>query len=69
MMLAARIIQKLEEEAPRSAVEAALADMGKVGGETGAVVLTPEGSAVRRITATIFAVAYASSADPEPKVF
>jgi beta-aspartyl-peptidase (threonine type) len=43
MMLAARIIQKLEEEAPRSAVEAALADMGKVGGETGAVVLTPEG--------------------------
>jgi beta-aspartyl-peptidase (threonine type) len=43
MMLAARIIQKLDEEAPRSAVEAALADMGKVGGETGAVVLTPEG--------------------------
>lgn len=68
MMLAARIIQKLNKEAPQSAVEAALAYMDKVGGEAGAVVLTANGEFGWAHNSDHFAVAYASSADPEPKV-
>jgi beta-aspartyl-peptidase (threonine type) len=50
-------------------VEAALADMAKVRGEAGAVVLTPDGAFGWAHNSDHFAVAYASSADPEPKVF
>lgn len=69
MMLAARIMQKLEGGTARSAVEAALMQMQSVGGEAGAIVLTPDGHCEWAHNSDHFAVAYATSSSPEPKIF
>jgi beta-aspartyl-peptidase (threonine type) len=69
MMLAARIMQKLEGGTARSAVEAALVQMDSVGGEAGAIVLTSDGYCEWAHNSDHFAVAYATSSSPEPKIF
>jgi beta-aspartyl-peptidase (threonine type) len=69
MMLAARIMQKLDRESPLQAIQAALGEMSAVGGEAGAIVLMPDCRFGWAHSSDHFAVAYASSHAPEPKVY
>lgn len=68
-MLGARVMQALKELSPRTAVEEALTYMKRVGGEAGGIVLTKDGQLGWAHNSDHFAVAHASSANPEPKIY
>ncbi|WP_246655261.1 isoaspartyl peptidase/L-asparaginase family protein, partial [Rhizobium laguerreae] len=69
MILAARVMYALDDLSPREAVEASLAHLDHIGGEAGGIALTPEGKVGWAHNSDHFAVAYASSDDPSPKVY
>ncbi|MBY3101902.1 asparaginase [Rhizobium laguerreae] len=69
MILAARVMYALDDLSPREAVEASLAHLDNIGGEAGGIALTPEGKVGWAHNSDHFAVAYASSDDPSPKVY
>lgn len=69
MMLAARIMRGLEHGDPDSAIQTALAQLTMIGGEAGAIALTPDGRFGWMHTSRDFVVAMASSAAPEPHVY
>ncbi|OWV65501.1 asparaginase [Rhizobium sp. R339] len=69
MILAARVMQALEDLSPDQAVEAALAHLERTGGQAGGIVLTPDGKFGWGHNSDDFAVAIASSASPVPKVY
>ena len=68
-MLAARVMQSLEDSAPQAAIEAAIARLPRVGGEAGGVVLDPTGRIGWAHNSPHFAVAAATSDDGRPCVF
>ncbi|CCM78494.1 isoaspartyl peptidase/L-asparaginase family protein [Rhizobium mesoamericanum] len=69
MILAARVMQALEDLSPDQAVEAALAHLERTGGEAGGIVLTPDGKFGWAHSSEDFAVAFASSAHPDPQIY
>lgn len=69
MMLAARVMHTIETLGPEGALEAALRQIQRIGGEAGGIVLTPDGRASWAHNSPHFAIAYAGSGDPAPKVF
>lgn len=69
MMLAARVMHGFDAVDPGKTVEAALAAMGRIGGEAGAIVLSADGTMGWAHNSSHFAVAYESSASAGPKVF
>ncbi|WP_064708478.1 isoaspartyl peptidase/L-asparaginase family protein [Rhizobium bangladeshense] len=69
MILAARVIQALEDLSPDRAIEAALTHLERTGGEAGGIVLTPDGKFGWGHNSEDFAVAFASSAHPDPQIY
>jgi beta-aspartyl-peptidase (threonine type) len=69
MMLAARVMHALDHLQPDDAMRAALEHLKWVGGEAGGIILTPEGTFGWFHNSDTFAVGYASSVDPLPKVY
>jgi beta-aspartyl-peptidase (threonine type) len=68
-MLAARIMHGLAASSPDEAVQAALVQLSAIGGEAGAIVLSPSGKIGWMHSSKGFAVAHANSSHPDPKVF
>ena len=68
-MLAARVMHLIDALGPAGALEAALRQLERIGGEAGGIVRTPDGTVSWAHNSPHFAVAYASSDDPAPKVF
>ncbi|MFH5923017.1 isoaspartyl peptidase/L-asparaginase family protein [Roseomonas xinghualingensis] len=62
-MLAARVMQSLEAQPPQAAIEAALARLGRTGGEAGGIVLDRAGRIGWAHNSTHFAVAMVTSED------
>lgn len=69
MMLAARVMHTIDALGPTGALEAALRQLERIGGEAGGIVLTPDGTVGWAHNSPHFAIAYATSDDPAPKVF
>ena len=69
MTLAARVMQAAGDLSPTQSVEAALAHLELIGGEAGGIILTPDGKFGWAHNSDNFAVGYASSRQPSPKVF
>lgn len=67
-MLAARVMHALDGSSPDAAIEAAIGVVEKVGGEAGAIALTPDGSFGWAHNSSHFAVAYGHSSMPHPRV-
>lgn len=68
-MLAARVMHALGQMEPDAALELAVRHVADIGGEAGGIVLTPDGRFGWMHNSREFAVAYASSERPEPRVF
>lgn len=68
-MLAARVMQSLEDDAPQAAIEAAISRLSRIGGEAGGIVLDPAGRIGWAHNSPHFAVAAATSEDNHPRVF
>ena len=68
-MLAARVMHGFDAVDPQRTIEASLRSLGRVGGEAGAIALTPEGVIGWAHNSSHFAVAYASSTLPEPEIY
>ncbi len=69
MMLAARVMHILESSTPDLSVEEALVHLERIDGEAGGICLSAKGQLGWAHNSDHFAVAYASSEDPEPKVY
>jgi beta-aspartyl-peptidase (threonine type) len=69
MVLAARVIHALEDLSPQEAVDKSLAYLERTGGEAGGIALTPNGKFGWAHNSDHFAVAYASSDDPSPRIY
>lgn len=67
-MLAARVIHALDGTSPDGAVQAAIRVVEKIGGEAGAIALTPDGRFGWEHNSSHFAVAYEHSSMPHPLV-
>ncbi len=69
-MLAAGVMHALSEQiAPDDAVRAALERLEEIGGEAGGILLTPLGQLGFAHNSSHFAVAFASSEAPEPRIY
>lgn len=68
-MLAARVMHALATTDPDTALKLAIRHVSDIGGEAGGIVLTPDGRFGWRHNSREFAVAFASSDQPEPQVF
>src|SRR4051812_16979683 len=66
---AARVILEWDDERLSSTLKNALAEVSAAGGEAGGIALTPHGRFAWEHTSRDFAVAYASSEEPEPSIF
>jgi L-asparaginase / beta-aspartyl-peptidase len=69
MMLASRVMHSLEKTSPHQALEAALLQLERIDGKAGGIVLTSEGIFGWAHNSDDFAVGYASSADPQPRIY
>lgn len=67
-MLAARVMHALDGANPDAAIAAAIRVVEKVGGEAGAITLTPDGRFGWAHNSSHFAVAYEHSSMPHPRV-
>ena len=67
-MLAARVIYGLDGTTPDAAIEAAIRVVQKIGGEAGAIALTPDGRFGWEHNSSHFAVAYERSSMRHPRV-
>ena len=68
-MLAARVMHALGTQGPDEALGLAIRHVAQIGGEAGGIALTPDGRFGWMHNSREFAVAYASSERPEPRVF
>jgi len=69
MMLAARVMHSFDLQDPSRGVETALHHLERIGGEGGGIAMSPDGAHGWAHNSPHFAVAHASSAAPEAKVY
>nr|WP_245215678.1 isoaspartyl peptidase/L-asparaginase family protein [Pararoseomonas baculiformis] len=68
-MLAARVMQAMEFAPPQAAIEAAIARMGRVGGDAGGIVLDRSGGVGWAHNSPHFAVGLATEEDGVPRIY
>lgn len=69
LAVAVRVLDRIGAEPPSSALDAILARVAELGGDAGAILLTPDGSFAWAHNSPQFAVGFASARDPEPRIW